>query len=81
MFVCYIPGERASLCYAAGLLSPLAQKIPGCVVKTKPRKTQQSTRGVCLQGFSFVCRYYCTLLEVLLYVRARVCVGFLSKPC
>lgn len=57
MFVCYVPDERASLCYAVGVLSSPA-KIPGCVVKVKPKRLRaEHERGCVFAGFQYVCKF------------------------
>jgi len=86
MFVCYIPGERASLCYAVGLLSPLATNSRLCSKKSSRQDFTKHERCV-FAGFPLVVDLKKTsspkpgLLEVLLYVRIHVCVGFLNKTC
>ena len=74
MFGCYIPDERAGLCYAARVLSAPA-KIPGCVVKVKPKILSRASRGVRLPVFSVstcASEHKCSCL---LYVHVHVCVS------
>lgn len=53
MFVCYIPGERASLCYAVGLLSPLATNSRLCSKKSSRQDFTKHERCV-FAGFPLV---------------------------
>lgn len=72
MFVCYIPDERASLCCAVRVLSSLA-KIPGCVVKVKPKDSLEhegrvfaSFQCVCVQVSRSLCTY-CTCMSMFVF--------------
>lgn len=70
MFVCYIPDERASLCYAARGIVLAGQNSRLCS-KSEAKKTQ-SMRGVGVQGFSMSVNFTKMICHNRIYVRELV---------